>query len=201
MRNMAVDDTQGRVTRNLKRNALFLKFPEEYYQYALQWCAYPHWTLEEAANLLTGCVPHREMFLRGPEHVALDEEVLATENQLRAAINGRLEVVKSKTHFGKTYLLAEQVFDWARQEQFPLPDDLVKAEQLVHHRYSAETYSTPCLEAARWVVENFWENANLREPPRAGVIIQALLQKYPDLSGAECDMIEKLTRHPLTRLN
>lgn len=196
---MAQDKTRERATRNLGRHALFLRLPDEYYQYALQWCTYPHWTLEEAANLLTGCVPHREMFLRGEAHVKLDEEVLANENRLRAALHDELEVVKSQDHFGKKYLLSEQVFAWARQHQFELPDDLVKAEQVVRHRFSSEAYTTPCLEAASWVVENFWQKANLREPPRAGVIIQALLQQFPELSGAECDMIEKMTRHPLTR--
>ena len=198
---MKQDDTESNATRNLRKNALFLKLPEEYYQYALQWCAYPHWTLDEAANLLTGCVPHREMFLRGPEHVELDEQVLATENLLRAALNDELQVVKSRKHFGKTYLISEQVFAWAKNHHFPLPDDLVKAEQLVRHRYVSDGYTTPCLEAARWVVDNFWKRANLREPPRSGVIIQALLQEFPELSGAECDMVEKITRHPLARLD
>ena len=67
--------------------------------------------------------------------------------------------------------------------------------------YNSEKYTTPCLEAVRWVVENFWEHANLREPPTSGAIIQALLQQFPELSGAECDLIEKVTRHPVTRMD
>ena len=47
-------------------------------EYALEWCLYPHWTSEETANVLTGCVPHRAMCLKGKDHKALDEEVLAT---------------------------------------------------------------------------------------------------------------------------
>ncbi len=182
-------------------NRLFLKFPDEYYQYALEWCSYPHWTTEETANLLTGCVPHRAMFLKGKEHVALDDEVLATENLIRAALHDELTVVKSRKYFGKTYLLSEQIFEWATRKRIVIPKDLAKAEQMIRHRYQGDHYTTPCLEAANWVVENFWEHANLREPPAAGAIIQALLQQFPELSGAECDMVEKMARHPLTRLD
>jgi len=184
---------------DLGRQALFYKFPEEYYQYALQWCSYPHWTVEEAANLLTGCVPHRDMLLRGKDMAALDAEVLINENLIRAALHTELEVVKSQKHFGKTYLLSEQVLDWAKNTEHPIPTDLLKAEEVVTHRYHSEQYSTPCIEAAHWVVDNFWEHANLREPPSTGAIIQALLQQFPELSGVECDMVERITRHPMAR--
>lgn len=194
-----MQSTQQRKTRNIKKHSLFLKMPEEYYEYALQWCAFDHWTVEEAANLFTGCVPHRPMFLRGDENRALDEEVLENENHIRAVLKTKLEVVQSRKYFDKTYIKGEQVMTWAKTHpDLSLPEDLLKAEQVVRHRYQSEQYTTPCLEAAKWVVENFWENANLREPPTSGAIIQALLHKYPDLSGADCDMIEKITRHPLT---
>ena len=181
------------------RQALFFKFPEEYYQYAVQWCSYPHWTIEEAANLLTGCVPHREMLLRGKAMAALDAEVLVTENLLRAALHSELEVVKSQKHFGKTYLLSEQVLNWAESNVVDMPEDLLKAAALVSEQHACEAYTTPCLQAIAWVIENYWEHANLREPPSAGSIIQALLQQFPQLSGAECDMVERVTRHPLAR--
>jgi hypothetical protein len=195
------DNTQERKTRLIEPNLLFFKFPNEYYQYALEWCSYPHWTIEETANLLTGCVPHRAMFLKGKEHAVLDDEVLTTENLIRAALHDELVVVKSRKYFGKTYLLSEQIFEWATRNGIVIPKDLAKAEQMIRHRYQGDHYTTPCLEAANWVVENFWEHANLREPPTAGAIIQALLQQFPELSGAECDMVEKIARHPLTRLD
>ena len=195
------DNTQERKTRLIEPNLLFFKFPDEYYQYALEWCSYPHWTIEETANLLTGCVPHRAMFLKGKEHAVLDDEVLATENLIRAALHDELVVVKSRKYFGKTYLLSEQIFEWATRNGIVIPKDLAKAEQMIRHRYQGDHYTTPCLEAANWVVENFWEHANLREPPTAGAIIQALLQQFPELSGAECDMVEKIARHPLTRMD
>ncbi len=193
------DKTQERETRQIKPSGLFYQHPDEYYQYALEWCSYPHWTVEETANLLSGCVPHREMFLKGKHHKKLDDEVLEMENLVRAALHKELEVVKSQKYFGKTYILSEQVFEWAHQSGIVIPKDLAKAEELIRHRYQGDHYTTPCLEAAKWVVENFWEHANLREPPTAGAIIQALLQQFPELSGAECDLVEKIARHPLTR--
>jgi hypothetical protein len=195
------DNTQESKTGPIAPRLLFLKFPDEYYHYALEWCSYPHWTIEETANLLTGCVPHRAMFLKGKEHAALDDEVLATENLIRAALHKDLLVIKSRKYFGKTYLLSEQIFEWAARNGIVIPKDLAKAEQMIRHRYQRDHYTTPSLEAAKWVVENFWEHANLREPPTAGAIIQALLQQFPELSGAECDMVEKMARHPLTRLD
>lgn len=193
------DNTQERKTRAIKHSGLFYQYPDEYYQYALEWCSYPHWTIEETANLLTGCVPHREMFLKGKQHRQLDEDVLEMENRVRGALHKDLEVVKSQKYFGKTYILSEQVFEWAHRDGIVIPKELSKAEELIRHRYKGNHYSTPCLEAAKWVVENFWEHANLREPPTSGAIIQALLQQFPELSGAECDLVEKITRHPLTR--
>ena len=183
-------------------DGLFLQLPEAYYHYALEWCAYPHWTLAEAANLMTGCVPHRPMFLKGDAHKQLDLQVLENENRIRSAIKGpdqRLDLVKSRKYFGKAYLLSEQVFTWIEKENIDVPGELIKAEQVVHHRFNSDQYTTPCLEAARWVVENFWEHANLREPPTQGAIIQALLQQFPALSGQECDWVERVTRHPLAR--
>jgi hypothetical protein len=195
------DNTQERNNPGSKGNELFLKHPDEYYQYALEWCSYPHWTIEETANLLTGCVPHREMFIRGKVHTLLDDEVLVTENKIRAALHDELKVVKSQKYFEKTYLLSEQIFDWALRHHILVPKNLAKAEQVIRHRYKAEHYTTPCLDAVQWTVENFWEHANLREPPTSGAIIQALLQQFPELSGAECDLVERITRHPLTRLD
>ncbi len=195
-----MQSTEQRKTRNIRKHALFLKMPEEYYEYALQWCAYDHWTIEEAANLFTGCVPHRPMFLRGEDHVALDEEVLANENLIRAVLKTKLEVVRSRKYFEKTYIKSAEVMAWAKTcAALDLTDELIKAESVISHRYQSEKYTTPCIDAAKWVIENFWESANLREPPTSGAIIQALLHKYPDLSGVECDMIEKMTRHPLAK--
>lgn len=197
------DDTKQKTrkgkSRKLDSRLLFHRYPREYYHYALEWCSYPHWTIEEAANLLTGCVPHREMFLRGKEHAELDDLILETENKIRAALNRELTVVKSRKYFGKTYLISAEVFDWAKRSAIIIPKDLLRAEQETRHRYQSDTYTTPCLEAANWVVENFWVNANLREPPTSGAIIQALLQEFPELTGAECDLVERITRHPLTR--
>ncbi len=193
------DSTQERKTRKVSPSGIFYQYPDAYYQYALEWCSYPHWTVEESANLLTGCVPHRQMFLKGKHHASLDEAVLATENLIRAALHRELTVVKSQKYFGKTYLLSEEIFAWAIGAGILIPKDLARAEQVIRHRYQSDHYSTPCMEAAKWVIDNFWENANLREPPTAGAIISALLQQFPELSGAECDLVEKVTRHPLTR--
>ncbi|MBT4161605.1 MAG: hypothetical protein HOC70_00265 [Gammaproteobacteria bacterium] len=196
---MRDEDTLSTSTQVLKDRALFLKYPAEYYQYALEWCSYPNWTIEEAANLLTGCVPHRQMFLRGSEHALLDNEVLENENLIRAALHSELEVIKSVKYFDKTYLINNQIFEWAQARKIPLPLELLRAQQVARRGLKSEHYTTPCLDAARWVIENFWERANLREPPSSGAIIQAMLQQFPELSGEECDWVEKVTRHPLAR--
>lgn len=197
---MQEDETNTRATESrLQTHSEFYKYPKEYYRYALKWCSYAHWTIEETANLLTGCVPHREMFLRGKKHAFLDEEVLATENKIRSAINAGLRVVKSRKHFGRTYLEREEVFDWVAREKILIPNDLKRAEREIRLKVDSGVYTTPCLDAVKWVVENFWEGADLREPPTAGAIIQALLQEFPDLSGTECDMVEQISRHPFSR--
>ncbi|MCB1647799.1 MAG: hypothetical protein KDI36_20235, partial [Pseudomonadales bacterium] len=163
---------------------------DAYDDYALQWCVYSRWTLEEAANLLSGCVPHRPMFLRGDAHYALDEKVLEMENRLRRAIGKTLSVSRSRKYFSRSYLNRDEVLDWAEQEgilqQTRLP------EALRFHRRQTGTYTTPQLEAAKWLVENFWQHADLRDPPSRGQIIHHMLQAFPELSGAECEQVESL---------
>jgi len=178
---------------------VFKKLPKQYYQYALQWCSFANWTIEETANLLTGCVPHREMFLKGIGHKDLDAEVLANENKVRTALGKLLKTVKSRKFFGKTYIDSSNIIDWALQNDIVVPVDLLKAHGEIRRQWEQSGYTTPCLAAAEWVVKNFWEQASLREPPNSGKIIQALLQQFPELSGTECDMIERITRHPIAR--
>ncbi|HAK50854.1 MAG TPA: hypothetical protein DCM54_02975 [Gammaproteobacteria bacterium] len=177
---------------------IYHKFPKQYYQYALKWCSYANWTIEETANLLTGCVPHRNMFLKGEGHKELDTEILHTENKVRGALGKELRVVKSHKYFGKTYIDSGNILEWAPHAGIVVPADLLKAHKEIPLQWEANGYATPCILAFEWVVKNYWEDANLREPPTAGEIIQALLQQFPVLTGAECDMVERITRHPLT---
>ena len=179
--------------------AIFGKLADQYYQYALEWCQYPKWTIEETANLLTGCVPHRKMFLRGRAHRALDAEVLQTENKIRGALGDDLQVVKSRKYFGKTYIDSSNIISWAPKVGIVVPSDLVNAHREIRLQWESNGYTTPCMQALEWIIKNYWEHADLREPPTSGEIIQALPEQFPSLSGVECDMVERVTRHPITR--
>lgn len=183
------------------RNPLFQKLPDQYYSYALQWCNYPRWTIEETANLLTGCVPHRQMFLRGEDHKRLDAEVLENENKIRAALGKELRIVESKKYFEKTYIDASNIIDWARSQSITVPGPLLHAFKETHALLASRGYHTPCMLAIEWVVGKFWEDADLRDPPSRGEIIKALLQQFPELSPTECEMVERVTRHPAAAVN
>lgn len=180
-------------------HAIFGKFPSVYYGYALKWCHYTKWTIEEAANLLAGCVPHRPMLLPGNEHASLDQEVLEIENKIRAAAGVELEVIERRRYFGNTFIKRTDLLDWAARQDMVIPAELDKASAEARSRQGETGYSTPCLDAARWVVRTWWLNADLRDPPTSGQIIQALLQQFPRLTGEECEMIEKITRHPVAK--
>lgn len=196
---MAADTQTNRVVdleEDPHRNPLFHKLPPQYYGYAVQWFAYPRWTVEETANLLTGCVPHREMFLRGDTHRELDEEVLRNENRVRLSLGKGLRIVESKKYFEKTYIDCANVIEWARSQDISVPDDLIRAQRESRAQRELYGYKTPCMIAVDWVVETFWEQADLRDPPTAGVILHALLQQFPELDPQECEMIEHITRHP-----
>lgn len=181
------------------KDPLFGKLPEQYYGYALQWSAYPRWTIEEAANLLTGCVPHREMFLKGESHRQLDAEVLENENRIRAALGNGLTQVEAKRYFAKTYIDSSNVIQWAQSQDIDVPNALIKAHEQARQHRETHGYSTPALEAVDWVVERFWQGADLRSPPKRGEIVQALLQAFPNLDVEECEMVEHITRHPAAR--
>jgi hypothetical protein len=102
-------------------NALFLKYPQQYKGYALQWAMHPKWTIEEAANLLSACVPHREMLLPGSENEQLDKEILAMENRIRRAWGKGLDVIKSKKYFSTVYIDHITPIHWAKKNTFPYP--------------------------------------------------------------------------------
>ena len=182
------------------RNPLFRRLPDQYYTYAVQWCFYPRWTIEETANLLTGCVPHREMFLRGDEHKQLDEEVLSNENRVRAALGKELKVVETKKYFERTCIDSANVIEWARSQGLEVPELLLRAQRETRSQRELHGYLTPCMAAVNWVVEAYWETADLRDPPSKGEIVSALLQEFPDLSPQECEMIEHIARHPVAQM-
>ena len=127
--------------------SLFKKLPKQYYQYALQWCSFANWTVEEAANLLTGCVTHREMFLKGQGHKELDAEVLENEYKVRAALGEMLKIVKSRKFFGKTYIDSSNIIDWAVQNDIVVPVDLLKVHGEIRRQWGQSSYTTPCLQA------------------------------------------------------
>lgn len=193
------DDTAQSARTHLAVNPLFLKQPPQYYQYALQWFMYPKWTVEESANLLAGCVPHRKLFLKGPENEALDAEVVEVENRIRRALGTELEIIKSKKYFSTVYVERTALLNWARTTKLPLPYPLLRARRAHEQRTEQFGYTTPCMEALQWVVSNYWQGTDFREPPASGEIIQALLGQFPELTAAECEMIEHISRHPLAR--
>lgn len=182
-------------------NPLFLKHPPQYYGYALQWAMYPKWTIEEAANLLCACVPHRKMLQAGSENQQLDIEILEIENRIRRALGKDLDIIKSKKYFSTLYVDHQHLINWARKEHIVIPNDLMKAKIASEQHTQIHGYTTPSLEALHWVVENYWQQADLREPPTSVEIIQALLGEFPNLSGEECDKIEYISRHPYARNN
>lgn len=182
-------------------NPLFGKLPEQYYGYALQWCEYTRWTVEEAANLLLGCVPHREMFLKGKVHQALDAEVLKIENKIRAALDTRLTRVEIKRYFSRTYIENSNIIEWAIAQDIAVPQALIDAFRKVHQQRQTHGYTTPAVAAIHWVLEGFWEQADLRDPPKRGEILRALLREFPNLEPQEYEMIEYLARHPAARAN
>lgn len=193
--------TRQRDPDNVKphKDPLFERLPPEYYSYALQWFAYPRWTIEETANLLTGCVPHREMFLRGDNHRALDDDVLQNENRVRAALGNALRLVENKKYFARTFIDAANIVDWAIGEGIDVPEALIQAQKEFRQHREMHGYTTPCMQALDWVVERYWKDADLRDPASPGEIINALLQQFPDLSPRECEMIEHIARYPASR--
>ncbi len=178
---------------------LFNRLPGQYYHYCLEWFSYPNWSVDETANLLAGCVPHRRMFMKGDDNKQLDQLVLETENKIRAALGADLKVVKTPRYSGKTYIDSANVVEWALSNDIVVPRDLAKAEEEIRRSWQTTAYSTPCMKATEWVVANFWEQANLRMPPRPATIIEALRWQFPELSSDERESVEMVTRHPHAR--
>lgn len=170
---------------------------DEYYNTALQWFLYPTWTIDEAANLLSGCLPKRQMFQPGEHNTILDQKVLETENHIRRALGVALDAASSKKYFAPIEIQHEQLIQWATKEGLNLPEQLLRA--IEHAQKERGHYTTPCLEAIEWTQEQFWRNANFRDPPTKGEIIHALLQAFDALDHEECIMVEHICRHPLTR--
>lgn len=177
-------------------DALFLRLPAEYAAYARRWCSYHKWSVEEAANLLAGCVPTRELFLRGQAHRDLDDEIVAIENRLRSALGNQLTPISRKKYFDDTWVSAAEVMAWAAAEGMDIPEALAAAWQ---DSQATGTYRTPAMAALAWVVDRYWEHCDPRDAPTQGEIVAALLQAFPELSVEECEMVEHIARHPASR--
>ncbi|MDZ7685922.1 MAG: hypothetical protein U5O39_13700 [Gammaproteobacteria bacterium] len=192
------------VTRNQQRhgnlrpdrNPLFRRLPPSTMAMPCSGVAWPRWTVGEAANLLVGCVPMRELFLRGAQHHELDNEVVDMENRIRAALDEGLTRVSTKKYFDETWIASAEILDWAYQEGIEPPKELVSAWQEVSRERATHGYRTRAMLAVAWVVERYWEGADLRDAPTRGEIVTALLQAFPELTVEECEMVEHITRHP-----
>lgn len=170
-----------------------------YYTAALQWFLYPTWTIDEAANLLSGCLPKRALFQPGESNQSLDQKVIETENLIRLELGKSLDAVNSKKYFAPVQVQRDQLMAWVLNSELALPRQLSAAYLTHSEQAEGAQYATPCLEAIDWVTGHFWHSTDLREPPTIGEIIQALLQRYPDLDYDECRMVEYVCRHPVTR--
>jgi hypothetical protein len=169
-----------------------------FYQSALKWCLYEDWSIEEAANLFSGCLPKREMLQPGEANAELDSKVLESENNIRRALYKPLKPVNNKRYFTPLTFSRKQLMEWAFAQKLSLPPLLVNA-----HRAQANSqrsgYMTPCLEAIQWTCTQFWKEVDFRHPPSQGEIVQALLQRFSDLDYEACIMVEYVCRHPDTR--
>jgi len=199
---MQESDSPITVTLELKPEtaATFDHLPHEYFGYAVQWAEYETWSVEETANLLAGCVPHRPLFLKGDDHVSLDDTVIVWENRIRLALKeGSLVAFKHKRYFGKTFIKSTNLLDWVKHNNYTVPEELIRAFQLRRRRASDFTYTTPCLEAVKWTINHFWQDKHPDSAPLPRRIIKAMARKFPELSSAELEMIEYVCRQPATR--
>tara|TARA_R110002072_G_scaffold56097_12_gene145614 strand:+ start:4387 stop:4998 length:612 start_codon:yes stop_codon:yes gene_type:complete len=197
---MATDNTKQLGNIHLPRS--FAARSEEdklFYTTALQWFLYPTWTIDEAANLLSGCLPKREMLQPGKLNEALDQKVIETENLIRRELGKSIDSLSSKKYFAPIQVSRDQLMDWALTQKPPLPKILQSAYEAHREQEKKPRYSTPCLEAIEWTSEQYWHDVDYRDPPTKGEIIQALLQRFPDLDHEECIMVEYVCRHPIAR--
>jgi len=189
------------VTLELKPEtvATFGHLPHEYFGYAVQWAEYETWSVEETANLLAGCVPHRPLFLKGTDHADLDDTVITWENRVRLALKeGSLVAFKHKRYFARTFIKSQNLLDWVDAAGFHVPEELRRAFQLRRRRASDFTYTTPCLEAVNWTIHHFWEGKKPDQVPPPRKIIKTMRREFPELDDSELEMVEHICRHPTT---
>jgi len=172
---------------------------DTYHNTALQWFLYPAWTIDKAANLLTGCLPKRQMFQPGADNVRLDQMVLTTENHIRRALGKSLAALTSKKYFAPIEVQHKQLIQWANQQDLVLPEPQLAAYEVHRTQEQQGQYTTPCLEAIAWTRKHYWHSADFRDAPTKGEIVHALLQAFSELNHEECMMVEYMCRHPLTR--
>lgn len=186
-------------TSKTKTRARGENLPAGYSRAARRFCVYSRWTVEEAANLLCGCLPDRELFLPGPANRTTDDRVVEMENRIRTALDHLITRLASRRYFDKTWVPTADVFEWAEREGIEIPAPLAASRELASAEFERTGYSTPCMAAVSWAVDNFWQDADLRDPPTPGEVITAMLQAFPELTAAECEMVEYVARHPAAR--
>lgn len=91
---------------------------------------------------------------------------------------------------------SDGIVEWALGKNIDVPEDLIRASGAAHKRLKVWLYTTPCLEAIHWVVDNYWEAVNPEDVPRQDEMLDLISDQFPKLSNHECLMVDRVTRDP-----
>ena len=170
------------------------------------WRNKKQWTLNELAFLLKGKepVPFLEML---PESAAKKEITQLTHDLYEFAAHDR-RMQTSDPHTGKyvapTHSIdSRTLLQWVSQlEGIEIPKQLTpllpKAEPIQNQNKWGYTHDTKLLRTCRWVVENYWEEADFKEVSSKPGVVADLREKF-ELSDREAQAVDLVTRHDRLR--
>lgn len=153
-----------------------------------EWSKREVWTLDEAANLLSGYAPDRPIEFGGTEDV---------RNSLMRADPERLPTIKRALSAGNRQFKASDVLAWARRHDIALPAGLGGPTRTMEASPPARpAYETPLMAVMYEAIERFWAdyNPNGRFPKRNEIL--AWLTDERGLSDSEARAIDLIIRHP-----
>lgn len=155
-----------------------------------EWLQREVWTLDEAANLLSGYAPDRPIAFGGTE---------AMRTSLVRADPDRLPIIKRAVSAGNRQFKAADVLAWAQRHDIALPAALGGANDLHDATPTRPAYETPLMRIMYEAIDKFWVDYDPNDPdgrfPKQDAIL-AWLSGERGLTDSEARAVDLIVRHP-----
>lgn len=155
------------------------------------------WTMQEAINILLGCLPSRPLTLEG--QTAINQQVELLKECIVACEGESLDVLYAEEPFDEWRVGGRHFLWWAKQKRLPIPKELgrfIVEEITPTSKFSYRGYSTRLLQIVGDVIEEYWVEFDVNDRgtyQKQTVIMDWLETKY-GISTNEARAVDSIAR-------